>query len=383
MFDRRLIKSIDFVLIAIVFIIFSIGVIMIISATNNIDLSQDLSLKEGIMSVMENGIKKQPKVQIIAFILGLVAMGVIMSIDYNTLGELYKVIYGLSIFVLLLVYVPGLGVSIAGARSWIDIGFLNLQTSELAKLGFIVSLAKYIDNRGENFEFLSIKDLIGPVLFAAPFLILILKQPDLGTGLVFVIITASMIFVMNLNWKIIGYGSIVGACSLPLVYTMLKDHQKVRIDMFLNPNHPNNYQVRNSMTAIGSGMTSGKGLFKGTFHRGDFLPVQETDFIYAVLGEELGLLGCSVVLALYFIFLMRMLYLSKNTKDNYGRLIIIGVVFMFAFQIIENIGMTIGVMPVTGVTLPFLSYGGSSVITSMMAIGLVLNVAMRNKKIRF
>lgn len=383
MFDRRLIKSIDFVLIAIVCMIFAMGVIMIISATNNIDLSQDVSLKEGIMSIVENGIKKQPKVQILAFVLGLIAMFVVMSIDYNAMGEMYKFMYGLSIFVLLLVYVPGLGVSIAGARSWIDIGILNLQTSELAKLGFIVSLAKYIDLKGDNFEFESIRDVLGPILYAAPFLLLILKQPDLGTGLVFMIITFSMIFVMRLNWRIIGYGTIAGACSMPIVYRLLKDHQKVRIDMFLDPNHPNNYQVRNSMTAIGSGMTSGKGLFKGTFHRGDFLPVQETDFIFAVLGEELGLIGCSIVLVLYFLFLMRMLYISKNTKDNYGKLIVIGVVFMFAFQIIENIGMTIGIMPVTGITLPFMSYGGSSIITSMMAIGLVLNVAMRNKKIRF
>lgn len=383
MFDRRLIKSIDFVLIAIVCMIFAMGVIMIISATNNIDLSQDVSLKEGIMSIVENGIKKQPKVQILAFVLGLIAMFVVMSIDYNAMGEMYKFMYGLSIFVLLLVYVPGLGVSIAGARSWIDIGILNIQTSELAKLGFIVSLAKYIDLKGDNFEFESIRDVLGPILYAAPFLLLILKQPDLGTGLVFMIITLSMIFVMRLNWRIIGYGTIAGACSMPIVYRLLKDHQKVRIDMFLDPNHPNNYQVRNSMTAIGSGMTSGKGLFKGTFHRGDFLPVQETDFIFAVLGEELGLIGCSIVLVLYFLFLMRMLYISKNTKDNYGKLIVIGVVFMFAFQIIENIGMTIGIMPVTGITLPFMSYGGSSIITSMMAIGLVLNVAMRNKKIRF
>lgn len=383
MFDRRLIKSIDFVLLVIICMIFAMGVIMIISATNNIDLSQDMSLKEGIVSVIENGIKRQPKLQIIAFILGLVAMGVMMSIDYNTMGEMYKIIYGLSIFVLLLVYVPGLGVKIGGARSWIKLGIINIQTSELAKLGFIVALAKYIDNKGEDFEFLSIRDIISPLLFAAPFILMVYKQPDLGSALVFVIITLSMIFVSGLNWKIILYGGVAGACSLPIVYKLLAPHQRVRIDAFLDPNHPNNYQVRNSMTAIGSGMTTGKGLFKGTFHRGDFLPVQETDFIFAVLGEELGLIGCTIVLALYFLFLMRMLYISKNTKDNYGRLIVVGVTFMFAYQIIENIGMTIGVMPVTGVTLPFMSYGGSSILTSMMAIGLVLNVAMRNKKIRF
>jgi rod shape determining protein RodA len=138
-----------------------------------------------------------------------------------------------------------------------------------------------------------------------------------------------------------------------------------------------------SKITIGSGQLFGKGLFQGVYHRSDYLPVKESDFIFAVLGEELGFVGCALVIALYFAFLSRMLNMAKKSKDTYGSLIIVGITFMFAFQIIENIGMTIGLMPVTGITLPFISYGGSSVMTSMMAVGLALNVYMRRKRSSF
>lgn len=384
MFERRLIKNIDFGLIGVVIVIFLIGVIIITSATNVIDLSKDTAFKESIGEIIENGIKRQPKVQIIAFIIGIIAVLCTLAIDYNNFGNAYKALYVASILLLLMVYIPGLGVVKGGARSWIDLGRLDFQTSELAKLGFILSFAKYLEIKYEKLE--SIKDLIGPIFFILPFLILLLKQPDLGSALVFIIIAFGMLFVAGINIKLVLYGSLIGISSLPLVYNFLKPHQKQRIDAFLNPSDPTlpgNYHVAQSKIAIGSGMIYGKGIFKGTFHRGDFLPVQETDFIYAVLGEELGLVGCSIIILLYFLFLYKMVKISKNAKDIYGQLIATGITFMFAFQIIENIGMTIGIMPVTGVTLPFLSYGGSSLITSMIALGLVLNVSMRKKKIRF
>jgi len=382
MFDKRLLKNIDFGLIGIVILIFIIGVIIITSATNVIDLSKDTTFKESVEDILKNGIKREPKVQIIAFLIGICAIIITLTIDYNTFGNSYKSLYIISILMMLMVYIPGLGVIKGGARSWIDLGIIDLQTSEIAKLGFILSFAKYIEKRYENLD--TIKDLIGPVAFTAPFIILLLKQPDLGSALVFMIIAFGMMFVAGINMKIVIYGGLIGISSMPLVYNFLEAHQKKRIDAFLNPSDESlNFHVNKSKTAIGSGMIYGKGIFKGTFHRGDFLPVQETDFIYAVLGEELGLLGCSVILVLYFLFLYKMVNIAKNAKDVYGLLVVTGITFMFAFQIIENIGMTIGIMPVTGVTLPFLSYGGSSLITSMIALGLVLNIAMRNKKIRF
>ncbi len=384
MFDRRLIKNIDFGLIGIVILIFVIGLIIITSATNVIDLSKGISFNEAIKDILKNGIEREPKVQMVAFVIGIVGVIATLCIDYNTFGEAYKIIYVVSIILLLLVYVPGLAVDSSlrgGARSWISLGVIDLQTSEIAKLGFILSFAKYIEGKYEKLE--SFKDLIGPILFILPFLILLLKQPDLGSALVFVIIAFGMIFIAGINMKMVIFSILIGLSSMPLVYNFLKDHQKNRIDAFLDPSHPSNYQVQQSKTAIGSGMVYGKGIFRGTFHRGDFLPVQETDFIYAVLGEELGLIGCAIVLLLYFALLYKMVNIAKESKDVYGLLIVTGVTFMFAFQIIENIGMTMGIMPVTGVTLPFLSYGGSSLITSMIALGLVLNVSMRKKKIRF
>ncbi|SKC64550.1 rod shape-determining protein RodA [Maledivibacter halophilus] len=384
MIERRLIKNIDFGLIAVVIVIFFIGVIIITSATNVIDLSKDTTFKESIGEIIDIGLKRQPKIQIIAFIIGVIAVLATLTINYNSFGNAYKPLYVISIILLLMVYIPGLGVVRGGARSWINLGPLDFQTSEVAKLGFILSLAKYLEMKYEKLE--TIKDLIGPMLFVLPFVILLLKQTDLGTALVFIVITFGMLFVAGVNIKLVLYGGLIGISSLPLVYNFLKPHQQQRIDAFLNPSDPTlpgNYHVAQSKTAIGSGMIYGKGLFKGTFHRGDFLPVQETDFIYAVLGEELGLIGCTIILLLYFLFLYKMVKISKDAKDIYGQLVVTGITFMFAFQIIENIGMTVGIMPVTGITLPFLSYGGSSLITSMIALGLVLNVSMRKKKIRF
>jgi rod shape determining protein RodA len=167
---------------------------------------------------------------------------------------------------------------------------------------------------------------------------------------------------------------------------MMAPHQKERIEAFLHPDDPTlkgNYQVMQSLIAIGSGGMTGKGLYNGTQNQEGFLPVQESDFIYAVIGEEIGVIGMGIVILLYALFLIRMIILARDAKDFYGTLIVIGVMSMFAYQIIQNIGMTVAVIPVTGVTLPFISYGGSSLLTSLANLGLVLNVGMRRKKINF
>jgi len=381
MFDRKLLRNIDWVLVVTVLLVFIIGVTIISSATNVINLSNIKSFEEIFNEI---NMTRQVKVQIIAFIIGIIGIIITMTIDYNGYGSIYKTIYILSILLLLIVYIPGLGVVRGGARSWIDIGPIDIQTSELAKIGFILSFAKFLETRQDNLE--TIKDLFEPALFVLPFILLLLKQPDLGSALVFIIIAFGMMFLSGLNMKLVFYGLIGGICSLPFVYRLLEEHQRQRIDAFLNPSDPTlpgNYHVFQSKITIGSGMLFGKGLFRGNYHRYDYLPVQETDFIFAVLGEEQGFIGGGILLFLYFIFLYRMVKIAKNAKDIYGSLIVIGITFMFAFQIIENIGMTMGIMPVTGVTLPFMSYGGSSLITSMLALGIVLNISMRRQKIRF
>ncbi|BEP29922.1 rod shape-determining protein RodA [Helicovermis profundi] len=370
MITKNNLKNLDFSLIFVVFSLFTFGLVMILSATNALELN--------------NGIPREIKIQAIAFLIGIFMVILMVLIDYNTFGEIYKAIYIASILFLLLVYVPGIGVIKNGARSWIDIGIIYIQTSEIAKIGFILSFSKFLENRMNEFN--SISDLILPVLFVLPFVFFLILQPDLGSALVFVFIAIGMIFVAGLSYKIILGGSVLSAISFPIIYRFLEPHQKIRIDAFLNPSDPSlpgNYHVMQSKITIGSGMVYGRGIFKGLYHKYNYLPVQETDFIYAVIGEETGFIGGILVIFFYFIMLLRMINVSKKSKDLYGTLVATGITFMFAFQIFENIGMTLGIMPVTGITLPFLSYGGSSIITSMISIGIILNIYMRRKRIDY
>lgn len=361
---KKAITNFDYLLMAIILIIFSIGVVAIASATN----------------VQIDGITRQFKMQIVSFAIGIVIVILMQIIDYEIFGEFYLSIFFISIAVLLLVYVPGLGVIHGGARSWIQIGSIDIQTSELAKIGYIIFFSKFLEkNRGvKNFM-----DILKCGLILMPFLVLVLKQPDLGSGLVFVLITFGMMFVNGLKYRYIALGGAISAVSSPFIYKLMASHQKERIDAFLNPEDltlPGNYHVMQSKITIGSGQMYGKGIFQGVYHRLDYLPVQESDFIFAVFSEETGFVGGLVLIILYFLFLLRLLILSYKAKDEFGSNIIVGIIFMFAFQIIENIGMTMGVMPVTGITLPFFSYGASSIVTSMIAIGLVQTIYVRRKK---
>lgn len=368
MIDKKLFKHIDITLIIIVLILFVISLMMISSATH----------------VTQKGLTRQVKVQAIAFFLGVFAIIFILFIDYNTFSRFQKSIYIGSIIFLLSVYLPGIGKVQFGARSWINLGPIDVQPSEIVKIGFILSFAKFLEDKQNKLD--TIKDLIPVGVYAAVPILLVLKEPDLGNALVFIVIVLGMTFVSGINYKIIGKGVLAGMISLPVIYKLLAPHQRIRIDAFLHPSDvslPGNYHVMQSKIAIGSGQLLGKGLYQGTQNNYNFLPVQESDFIFAVLGEEFGFVGGLIILALYFMFLYRMIKISQNAKDVYGSLVVIGITSMFAFQIFENIGMTMGVMPVTGVTLPFLSYGGSSLVTNMIAIGIALNIGMRRQKINF
>lgn len=324
------------------------------------------------------------KIQLIAYILGIFAIGVILFFDYKIFEKFERIFYIASILLLLCVYVPGLGSSQKGARGWLDLGPINIQPAELVKISFILMFAHFLCRHKE--ELFSFKGLVRCGIYAAPFLILILIQPDLGNVLVFCAIAAVMIFTAGVDGKL--YAKVLGgvAACMPIAYFLMEKHQKIRIDAFLNPSDlslPGNYQVWQSKIAIGSGGFFGKGLFQGTQKELKFLPVQKSDFIFSVIVEELGMLGGGFVIALYTLFLYRIMRIIDNAKDLYGALLVTGIFAMFTFQIFENIGMTMGLMPVTGITLPFISYGGSSIVTNMIALGLVLNVGMRSKLINF
>jgi len=368
MFEKNILKNLDIFLIFLIFILFIISIIFIGST------SYDTSFH----------ITREIKVQTLAFILGIIAIAIILIFDYSIFERLDKVMYISCILLLLAVYIPGVGKVQYGARGWIDLGPVDLQPSELVKIIFILAFAKYLTNNSSTLS--SLKGVALAGLYCSPIILLILIEPDLGNATVISVISVGMIFAAGIDSKLFLKLSAVVVVLIPIYYRFMEYHQKVRIDAFLNPEDlslPGNYQVWNSKVAIGSGKLLGKGLFGGTQKKLKFLPVQESDFIFAVLSEELGFIGGATVILLYLIFLYRLIKTAKKAKDTYGRLVVIGILSMFAFQIFENIGMTMGLMPVTGITLPFISYGGSSLLTSMIALGIVLNIGMRHHTINF
>ncbi|MCH4886659.1 rod shape-determining protein RodA [Acidaminobacter sp. JC074] len=363
--NRSLFRNIDFGLILLILLLVGVGMLAIASATR----------------VMEDGISREVKVQAFAFFIGAVIVIVSLMLDYNAVGSIHWVVYGLSIVMLLLVYVPGLGAPRGGALSWIDLGVMDLQTSEVAKIGFIISFAKFLENHEEDLN--HPKTLLKIGAFVAPFLFLIYKQPDFGTMLVFVSIIGGMLLVAKWDWRYIGTALGLGIIGGMNAGRFLDEYQMNRLFAFLEPENlllPGNYHVNASKTTIGAGMMTGRGLFEGIYHKGDWLPVQETDFIFAVWCEETGFVGGAIIIGLLLLLLMNLMKIAYQAKDKFGTYIVTGIVFMFLFQIFENIGMTMGLMPVTGITLPFISYGGSSMITNTIMIGIALNVHMRRKK---
>lgn len=363
----NLVKNIDKIIIALIVALAVISILMIGSAQINTD---------GFFS-------REVLVQIIAYILGLIGVFIILSINYTMFSGMEKYLYMLSVFLLLLVYVPGLGIEQFGARSWINLKFTTLQPSEFVKILFILIMAGYLNEHKNDLH--DFKGLIKAGIVAAPIILIVLKE-DLGSALVFAATWAVMIFFAGINMKVFAKFFALVAAAIPVAYVFMADYQRERIEAFLHPDNLNllgNYQVWQSKVAIGSGGVFGKGLFNGTQKALNFIPVQTSDFIFSVIGEELGLIGGIAVIGLFALLLIRMANIVRNALDFYGALIVVGVIGMFAFQIFENIAMTMGLMPVTGITLPFLSSGGSSILSNMIALGLVLNVGMRSKGINF
>ncbi len=358
-------RIVDISLLAITLALVAVGIVMVASATH-----ADIV-----------GVTREVRFQVISFGLGFLVMVLLTIIDYRVWGKFYLLIYALSIGALLLVYIPGLGVTRNNATSWIDLRFMNFQTSEVAKIGFILSFAKLLELRKGKLK--RPLDMLLPLLFIAPILYLLKEQPDLGTMLVFVFIFLGMLFVAGIDLKMVVLALIGFVATMPILYNSLDNYARGRIDAFLNPNDPAQrgyWQVKMSKITIGSGRLLGQGPFKGSFSANNFLPVQESDFIFAVLVEEYGFVGGIFVLGLYFLFFTRLIHVAFLADDQFGTNIVIGVLFMFGYHVFQNIGMTMGLMPVTGVPLPFISYGGSSMLINMIGIGLVMSVYLRRKE---
>lgn len=321
-------------------------------------------------------------VQLIAYLLGYIGLFAMIFFDYDKFQKYEKHIYIASILFLLSVYTP-LGHEEFGSRAWLDIGVTLIQPSELVKVSFVILMGIYFNKHRDNLY--SLKGVAMALLYAAPLLLVVIKE-DLGSGIIMAFVWIGMIFYSGIDGKLFTKLAAATIIALPIVYRFMASHQKDRIDAFLHPSNLNlraAYQVWQSKIAIGSGGVFGKGLFNGTQKELDYVPVQDSDFIYSVIVEELGLIGGIALIGLFIFFFIRITKIALHAKDFYGSVIVIGFLSMFAFQTFENIAMTIGLMPVTGVTLPFISAGGTGIIANLIALGILINVGMRSKTINF
>lgn len=363
---KKSIKKFDFILLITVLLLCGYGLLMIRSATLSYDTIRHV------------------KTQGAATIIGLVAIIILVLLDYQFLGKLYLPIYIICVGLLMAVLVFGFGEDQWGARSWLKIGPVSFQPAEFVKIGLVISLAKFIDINKENIN--EPFTLLKVLAFAGLPVVLILLQPDAGTAMVFIFFIAIMLFAADIKWRYIGYALLLGLLSLPVLWFRLDKYQKNRIFNFLDPERDTSdtgYQAMQGKIAIGSGKIFGRGLFQGTQTQYNYIPEKQTDFIFAVLGEELGFIGGAGLIFLYFVMLSRFIRIARKSTDLFGSLMVMGFAAMFIFHIWENIGMTIGLMPITGIPLPFMSYGGTFQLANMACIGIVLSVGMRRDKLSF
>ena len=357
MFERRLYYHIDWAMIAALAALCGIGLATIYSATG--------------------GPTRVYFTQMYGIVLGIVALVVCTSIDYRTLTDKSHIIY-LGI-VALLIYVLFFGAVRGGSRRWIDLGVFNLQPSEFAKAAVALVLAKFFGESRRG-VLTQIDLIVGGALMAVP-LFIISRQPDLGTAVTLIPVFFAIAYVAGMPMKIFGILAVVGVLAAPVAWNFaLQDYQKERIQTFLDPTQDAKgagYQQIQARITVGSGWLWGKGFMKGTQGQLRFLPVAHNDFVFSVLAEEQGFAGVLVALGLYLFVILRSLEAAQLAKDRLGAYLVLGVLASFTFQVIYNITMSAGLAPVKGLTLPLMSYGGSSMIATLAGFGLILNVRMR------
>jgi rod shape determining protein RodA len=322
------------------------------------------------------------------FAVGLVlAVGAAVT-DHRRVRILAPVLYAASIAGLILVLVPGVGAVINGSRSWIQLPWISVQPSEFAKLAVIVGMALLIAEKGEtNYrEEARTIDVAQALAVAAVPVVLVMMQPDLGSVMVLGSIVFGIIAVSGVpqRWMLglLTVATVVAAMAIHL--KVLKAYQLARFTAFADPSQDvqgTGYNVNQARIAIGTGGVFGQGLFHGSQTQNAFVPEQHTDFVFTVAGEELGLIGAGGIILLFALVLWRALRIAVNARDAFGRLVATGIVCWFAFQVFENIGMTLGIMPVTGLPLPFVSYGGSSLFAGLLAVGLLQNIHLRSNQV--
>lgn len=362
MIDRRLVTNFDWILLGLVAAICLIGVFNIYSAS--------LSFR---MASVPYYLK-----QLNWMTFGLLLSLIVASLDYHILEDFSYLMYGF--LILLLIAVLLVGKTSLGATRWLNLGFFTMQPSELLKIVIIVTFARFFNNYHVH-DGLSVKDLAFPLLLLAVPAVLIMKQPDLGTAILVILIALSMAFYVGLRWSTIVSFVLV---TIPLVWIgwmhLLKPYQKSRVLNFLDPDRSrlgSGYHIIQSKIAVGSGGFWGKGYAQGTQSQLRFLPEQHTDFAFSVFAEEWGFFGCLVLISLYVSLTLWGLSIARRCNDRLGGLLAVGVTAMLFWHTIINIGMVIGLFPVVGVPLPFFSYGGTSMITSMVGVGILQSISMR------
>ncbi len=360
--DRPRVQDFDWTLLAIVGAISGIGVLEIYSSTH------------------ASGMAGMQWKQLIWIAAGVAGMFLISRIDYHTLLDQAPAFYAFGVFSLLVVLV--IGYSRLGAKRWISIGGVaNLQVSELMKLIIIIVLARFFSE--VRTDRLTLRDLVKVALLTIVPVALILKQPDLGTAMVLVPVAVVGAFLAGIEWKHLAVGVILIGALIPVGWHMrthLKPYQQQRIETFLHPEEDQRgagYQILQSEIAVGSGGFWGKGFGKGSQNQLGFVPVRYSDFILAALAEEQGFIGVCIVLLLYLGLILRLVDNAQKAKDRAGMYVVAGVTAILGFHVLVNASMVIGYMPVTGIPLPLMSYGGSSTAFVFLALGLVMNVRMR------
>lgn len=362
MIDRRILANIDWTILIVVLALISVGIINLYSATSPVINSNTIPLFLR---------------QTYWALIGLILIVIIIFIDYHLLERFAYPIYWFSITLLLLVLFIGREAS--GSQRWLQIASFSFQPSELAKLAVIIALAKYF-HKDQIPDGYLLKDLIPPVLITALPIILIIKEPDLGTSAMFALIAFTLFLFLKIRSISLSILAATILVASPFLWRCLAEYQKRRIITFFNPSLDplgDGYHITQSKIAVGSGGFWGKGFLEGTQNQLRFLPEQHTDFVFSVFAEEWGFLGSSILLIILFFLIIKGFDIAMQSRDKLGILLAFGIVTMFFWHIIINIGMVIGILPVVGAPLPFISYGGSALVINMAAVGILLNIHMR------
>lgn len=363
--DFNFFKKFDYILFSAIIILSIIGTFVVSSAVNTMPTARRMMI-----------------VHVGAILVGIVASIIISCIDYKDYRTLGIFFYIVTTGFLVYVLFAGIGDQY-GSRSWIDLGFITFQPADLAKISYVLLASVFLEriydeqkNRKVNiFKFL---------IYSAIPIGLVLAQKDFGTALVFIFMFFVLIFICGIAYKYLVILVTTFLLSTPFIwFFVLNEKRQNRIRVFLNPELDPldaGYNVIRSKMAIGSGQIYGKGLYKGIQTQGGYVPVSESDFIFSVVGEELGFIGAVIIILLICFILIRCLYIARKARDSYGTFVAVGVTAMWGFHAMENIGMSVGVLPVTGIPLPFVSSGGSYMLTSYIAVGILLSISMRRKK---